>query len=280
MKNVWGWEIPRVEDVIVRDDLHDLMRGVTERILGAIGQKTVSHEVFELLVNEKSNRPVVELEKLLHDKIVRQSEAERELHDGMRNRANIIFSQIAKYLVGDSLADVGCGHGLVSWAARDRFKDILLLDILDYRDPDVSLPFRMYSQTDAPPFERSFDCTLLITVLHHAIAPLELLKIVWGCTRQRLIIIESVFGVTGKSTDSPLPQFDTPTQLCYAVFCDWFYNRVLNQDVSVPYTFNTPEKWREIFRKLPATIAAEADLGVDLDIVPEHHFIFVLDRAA
>jgi hypothetical protein len=29
---------------------------------------------------------------------------------------------------------------------------------------------------------------------------------------------------------------------------------------------------------LPAAIAAEDDLGVDLDIVPEHHFLFVLDK--
>jgi hypothetical protein len=188
-----------------------------------------------------------------------------------------ISSQTEKYFVGESLADVGCGHGLVGWAARKHFNDILLLDIVDYRFSEVELPFVGYSDGDTPPFKHAYDCNLLITVLHHASDPLRLLKDVWQQTRKRLIIIESVFGVHASRAVSPLPHLDQEAQLSYAVFCDWFYNRVLNQGVSVPYNFNTPDNWREIFTKLPARLSFEEDLGVDLDVVPEHHVLFVLD---
>lgn len=279
MKNAWNYAVPSIEEIITRSDLRNLISDVTHKMLRAVGESSsTTNEVIKLLFDKKSARDVLELEKLLHGKIVLKRSDQENVQKGMRERAEIIFRQIEKYLQGESLADVGCGHGLVGWAARKYFTDILLLDIVDYRDKEVTLPFVRYSEGESPPFGRSFDCTLLITVLHHAVAPLELLRKVWQSTSKRLIVIESVFGVAASNADSPLPSLDQSTQLSYAVFCDWFYNRVLNQDVSVPYNFNTPENWRQIFLTLPATIAAEDDLGVDLDIVPEHHFLFVLDK--
>lgn len=116
------------------------------------------------------------------------------------------------------------------------------------------------------------------SALHHAHDPLRLLESVWRQTSKRLIVIESVFGVDASKTNSPLPHLDQAAQLSYAVYCDWFYNRVLNQDVLLPCNFNTPDNWRQIFSKLPAKVSCEENLGVDLDIVPEHHFLFVLDK--
>jgi SAM-dependent methyltransferase len=216
---------------------------------------------------------------VLHEKIFPQGKDQNQLRDGMRARAKAISSQIGKYFQGESLADVGCGHGLVGWSARKYFKDILLLDVIDYRDAEVTLPFVEFSANEDPPFGRSFDCTLLITVLHHAHDPMRLLESVWRQTRKRLIVIESVFGVDASNSHSPLPRLDQAAQLSYAVYCDWFYNRVLNQGVFVPYNFNTPDNWRQIFSKLPAWVSFEENLGVDLDIVPEHHFLFILDKA-
>lgn len=279
MKNEWNVEIPSIEEIIARPDLRNLIASVTHKMLRAVGEwSSATDEVINLLFDKNAARDVLDIEKLLHNKIQSKRSDQENVQKGMRQRARTIAGQIEKYLQGESLADVGCGHGLVAWSVRKHFRDILLLDIVDYRDEDVALPFVRYAGNELPPFERSFDCSLLITVLHHATSPLELLNNVWEHTRRRLIIIESVFGVGASKAASPLPNLDQPTQLAYAVFCDWFYNRVLNQDISVPYNFNTPDNWRQIFRTLPATITAEEDLGVDLDIVPEHHFLFVLDK--
>ena len=279
MKNAWSYEIPRIAEVIDQPEHREWIEEVTQRMLGAAGKSPAAAQAtIDFVFDKNSPRETLELERVLHDKIFSKGKDQNQVRDGMRLRARIISSQIERYFQGESLADVGCGHGLVGWSARKHFNDVLLLDIIDYRDAEVALPFVEYSANEDPPFGHAFDCTLLITVLHHAHAPFRLLESVWRQTRKRLIVIESVFGVTARNANSPLPGLDLATQLSYAVYCDWFYNRVLNQNVFVPYNFNTPENWRKMFMKLGARIHAEEDLGVDLDIVPEHHYLFVLDK--
>ncbi len=278
MKNTWNYEIPPIVELIKRPELRDLLSEATLKMLRAARQSSKAAEaIVDTLFVSQASRTVDELEKSLHSKIVFGDEERRGIRSGMHKRASIIFAQIEKYLQGDSLADVGCGHGLIAWLARKHFREIELFDVVDYRDRNVKLPFIKFSENDSPPLNKLFGCTLLITVLHHASNPLNLLREVWRQTEKRLIIIESVFGVGTSQADSPLPRLDEDIQLSYAVFCDWFYNRVLNQGVPVPFNFNTPQNWRKIFAGLPATISFEEDLGVDLDIVPEHHFLFVLD---
>ena len=279
MNNSWNYEVPSIADILDRPGLKYLIIEVTHTILRAAGQSpAVAQEVIDFLFDQHSLRSPLELEKVLHRKLFLDSKHKRQLREGMRGRAHVISLQIEKYFRGESLADVGCGHGLVGWSARKHFKETVLFDVSDYLDPDVTLPFVEYSESEDPPFEHPFDCALLITVLHHAYDPVKLLKSVWNHTRKRLIVIESIFGVVASNAKSPLPGLDQATQLCYATYCDWFYNRVLNQDVCVPYNFNTPEGWRSVFSELPAIVSFEENLGVDLDIVPEHHFLFVLDK--
>jgi ubiquinone/menaquinone biosynthesis C-methylase UbiE len=279
MKNSWNYDLPRIEDIIAVPHFAPLIWKVTRKMLRAVGESpAVIDEIVALLFDAGRSLSVLELEQVLHQRIHHEISERGKWRQGMYQRAEVIVSEIEKYFQGDSLADVGCGHGLVAWLSRKHFKDILLVDISDYRDVEVALRFVEYAEGERPPLGHSFDCTLLITVLHHARDPLSLLESVWRQTERRLIVIESVFGVHASQAESPLPHLDQQTQLAYAVFCDWFYNRVLNQGVSVPYNFNTPEKWREVFKKLPAVLAFENDLGVDLDIVPEHHFLFVLDK--
>lgn len=278
MKNSWDHKIPHVSEIIAHPDFRVLLCKVVFEILSVIDQSPDDIQtIIDILLDSKF-QDIQKLEKLLHSKIVAQERDKTKINRGMLERAKIIASQIEKYLQGESLIDIGCGHGLVSWQVRRHFSDILLVDIVDYRDPEVLLPFVIYDENEFLPLDYSYDCSLLIAVLHHARDPLKLLKDVWQHTSGRLIIIESVFDVGSSSANSPLPQLDQLMQLYYAVFCDWFYNRVLNQGVSVPYNFNTPKNWRKIFETLPAKISTEVDLGVDLEIVPEHHFLFVLDR--
>lgn len=279
MKNAWNYDIPGIDEITSNYDLKDMIGKIVHGILGVAGlSPNISQEIVDTLFNKHSWSNVLELERILHNKIHSQVNMNDKLQTEMYKRAQIIHSEIQKYFCGESLADIGSGHGLISWFSREQFKDIVLFDVVDYRDPEVTLPFISYAGDEYPPFDRSYDCTLLITVLHHASDPLKLLEDVWQHTRKRLIIIESVFDVSPGTVISPLHKFDQYTQFVYAVFCDWFYNRVLNQDVFVPYNFNSPQNWRHIFESLPAKIFSEEDLGVDLDIVPEHHFLFVLDK--
>jgi SAM-dependent methyltransferase len=279
MINAWSYELPGILDIVSRESLRDTLNGIVEKILGSLGKSDSDiQKITEVLFDFSLADDVLILEKILHKMIGANNSSQERIISSMQDRSEIIFSEIQKHLCGESLADVGCGHGLVSWLARNKFQNITLFDVIDYRDPKVSLPFLKYDENQDTPFTDSFDCTLLITVLHHAQNPHELLKNVWKHTKQRLIIIESVFGITQSGKKSPLYNLNEEEQRCYAIFCDWFYNRVLNQDVPVPYNFNTPQNWRNIFQGLSAKVSIEEDLGIDINIVPEHHFLFVLDR--
>jgi SAM-dependent methyltransferase len=281
MINDWDHEMPEILDIVSRESLRDTLNEIVKKILGIL-EKSDSEiqEITNILFGSILVNNVEVLEKTLHSMIGDNKSSQAKITYEMQNRAEIIFKEIEQHLCGDSLADVGCGHGLVSWLARTKFKEVTLFDVVDYRDSKVfSLPFLRYDESQEKPFTGDFDCILLITVLHHAKDPEKLLKYVWERTKKRLIIIESVFGVTQNKNQSPLYDLNEEEQCCYAVFCDWFYNRVLNQDIPVPYNFDTPQKWKTHFQeKLSATVSYEEDLAIDIPIVPEHHFLFVLDK--
>jgi hypothetical protein len=109
---------------------------------------------------------------------------------------------------------------------------------------------------------------------------MTLLKESWKVTKQRLIIIESVFGVHTRSPSAPyeLAQLAEPEQIAYAVFVDWLYNRVLHDNIPIPYNFTTPARWLEVFANHAMRVAEVKNLGQDLKIAPELHYMFVLER--
>jgi SAM-dependent methyltransferase len=192
----------------------------------------------------------------------------------------VIKGQIEPFLEGDSLLDIGCGNGMVASLLKDRFKHIQLLDVVEYLPPGLGLPFLLYKEGDALPVTNSFDTVLLLTVLHHSSNPLELLKLAWGATKKKLIIIESVVGIHNleSGVNYELVDSSDDNQIAYAAFVDWFYNRVLHDDVPVPYNFTTPEKWISVFAGQHMKLAGAMHLGQDIDIGPEYHILFALQR--
>ena len=187
----------------------------------------------------------------------------------MAERAVQIVAQISPYVVGQRIADIGCGDGLVSAAfAPDR--EVVLTDVVDYVDKRVPIPLVLYGGAGPLPIAPSVDSSLLLTVLHHAEDPVALFEETARVTRQRIIIIESV--VPPSDAESFASEFE------FAAFFDWFYNRVLHKDVPVPYNYNSTNGWTALFQAHGWQIANVIDLGRDQPLVPEHHMLFVLDR--
>jgi len=277
-QNAWGWQVPSVQEILCHMSLRPLIEKVTKQMLSAIGLADSEAAAVVGFIFESKTNDTAALENDLHVLISAGETNQGKIRQGMRDRGNVIAGQIRKYITGNSVADVGCGHGLVSFNLKTNNRRFHLFDVLDYRDPIVDLPFSKLESADESQIDGMFDTALLITVLHHADEPLALLKHVWQHTSHRLIVIESIFGARPGKANSPLPTLDQETQLCYAVYCDWFYNRVLNRGVPVPFNFDTPDRWVKTFERLPAKVCVQRDLGVDLNIVPEHHFLFVLDK--
>ena len=110
--------------------------------------------------------------------------------------------------------------------------------------------------------------------------PLELLKQAWQATRKRLIIIESVVGVhqVKPSIRYEIADLTDANQIAFAAFVDWFYNRVLHDDIPVPYNFTTVENWESIFLQYKMHRLETIDFGQDIEIGPEYHVLFVLEK--
>jgi hypothetical protein len=110
--------------------------------------------------------------------------------------------------------------------------------------------------------------------------PIELLRQAWQATRKRLIIIESVVGVhhVEPTIRYEIAELSDANQIAFAAFVDWFYNRVLHDDVPVPYNFTKVENWLSTFLEHRMHLVQTTHFGQDIEIGPEYHILFVLEK--
>jgi hypothetical protein len=120
--------------------------------------------------------------------------------------------------------------------------------------------------------------------MHHANCPLQVFAEALRVSRGRIIVIESVFGV--QPTDVPRGDDRAQTfvnlgdaQAQFLAFIDWFYNRVLHDEVQVPFKFNSPAGWREVFKDFGARELLVEHLGLDQPLVPEYHTLHIVEKA-
>jgi len=220
---------------------------------------------------------VLELEERLQH-TVSSLVSPQVMREALDRRALLISEQVAPYIVGDSLLDIGSGDGMVSWLLRERVSRIVLTDVHHYLDPRINLQMHNYCQGQPLLVDDTFDTCMLLTVLHHAEDPEGLLCETRRVCRNRAIVIESVYGVPpDPQGNKVISLMDFERQRKYATFIDWLYNRVFHDGVPVPYNFNTPRGWRKLFTAKGWSIFREIDLGIDQPLVPEYHFLFVLE---
>lgn len=282
LTNAWGHRVPQVQEVLADPSLRPLIVGLLAKVGGLVGLTTDG--VCELLAvlrdPETGRSSTLDLERRFKVHLRLQGRSEK-LIEAVDQRSAIAVAEIGPWLSGHSLLDIGCGNGLVARAVANRFQEIQLLDVLNYLDPRVTLPFIRYVEGAPLPIDRQWDTVLLLTVLHHSVDPAFLLREAWRATKHRLIIIESVFGVRTSSPSSPyaLSSLSRGSQIGFAVLVDWLYNRVLVDDVPVPYNFTTPARWQALFAAEGMGLVEARNLGQDIDVAPELHYLFVLERS-
>jgi SAM-dependent methyltransferase len=279
--NIWKQPIPSPQSVILDATLRPYIYQYLDKVLALFGLSKDAIKSFNELAGEEAvleRDNVVAYERALKHGLIGLVVPANE-DQALNQRAAIIYGQIAPYLCGDSLLDIGCGNGLIADLARGHFKEIQLLDVVRYLPNALHLPFKLYTEGQ-PLIDHPFDTVLLLTVLHHSKNPVELLKLAWNATAKHLIIIESVVDVHKAEPSASYELLGLPIedQIAFAAFVDWFYNRVLHNDVPVPYNFTTPEQWRSIFLENNMRLAQQVHLGQDIDIGPEYHILFVLEK--
>ncbi len=149
-----------------------------------------------------------------------------------RPRINPILNEITPYLrKNDRILDIGSGSCVVAKRLQDSGYEVTLLDVID---KSVYSDFRpiIYDGKKIPFPNNSFDVAFLITVLHHAREPIEVLREATRVAR-RIIVMEDLYkGLLQK----------------YLTFVmDSFLNR---EFFGHPHTNMTEEHWREVFDKL------------------------------
>jgi SAM-dependent methyltransferase len=280
--NCWGITVPSPQEALLDPRIQPFIQEYLHNVLRAFGLRTEAIVRFqETAVQCADQEDIVtayesELKKALTNQTNEGSEGR-----ALNHRASIIYNEIRGFFVGASLLDIGCGNGLVSFLAKNHFREHLLVDVVDYKPPTVDLPFRLYKEGYSLLVDKAFDTVFLLTVLHHSTNPLQLLENAWRVTGRRLIVIESVIGikVVPQGIKYNLSDADDRAQVAYAAFVDWFYNRVLHDGVPVPYNFTSVEEWERTFRENDMPLLQTIHLGQDIDIGPEYHVLFVLEKA-
>ena len=281
--NIWGHHIPTPQAVILNPKLRTYINGYLSKVLALFGLKDSAIERFQSLAVQTAKKEqddtLVAYERDLKAGLIGQTIRHSE-DEALTHRAEIIYEEIKSYFVGDSLLDIGCGNGLISSLAQKHFKQVQLLDVVEYVPRALNLSFMPYTEGHQLPINESFDTVLLLTVLHHSNDAVELLKLAWKATKKRLIIIESVVGIHQVTPPAryELATLNDEDQIGYAAFIDWFYNRVLHDDIPVPYNFTTVDIWESIFSKNKMRLVRTIHLGQDIEIGPEYHILFVLEK--
>ena len=240
------------------------------------------------------------------------------LKETLLDRSQLLNRQISELLKihgpknrnNSAVLDLGCGDGLVSLALNRstvedvHLKEFTVADVRDYRSNRVKTRFDwtlLPERYHHLPIKKRFDVVLLITVLHHALHPLEVLEAAIKNLRPGgiLVVCESCVdvrpsalnrydglfrrsGYEGNHLMEDYLALSEDQQMIYGIFTDWFYNRVLHQDdVPVPYNFHSPHGWADIFRNLPDVdkVFNFAE-GFDQKSVPEFHTFHLISKKA
>ncbi|MFN8394539.1 MAG: class I SAM-dependent methyltransferase [Bacteroidia bacterium] len=125
--------------------------------------------------------------------ILRHGWLRRQAQRSIPPRLKIKLGRISKHLrAGESVLDLGSGHGGLCLALREQGFDVHPVDVVDHSFfPEVKPT--IYDGKVLPFGDGAFDTTLLVTVLHHTPDPDAVLREAARVTRGRIIVMEDIY---------------------------------------------------------------------------------------
>lgn len=298
---------PRISEIVCGSDrLQNYISTVLTVMLQLLRKQEQGH-MFEAgeadtsvasILTDAHTFPLSIYETRAHDTLRRVQVLPTGTPESLRERANRIYRQITREVQGHSVLDLGCGDGRVGeWLAQNDGLEVVLADVYKHSHVDeTGLRFVQIREDGIVPDARQYDATLLLTVLHHSNDPLKTLDEAKKRTRRggKIMVIESVYGID-ESVQEPnrdaytqeithrFKALSSEEQRLANMFFDHLYNRVIHfspdpaKKVNVPFNFNTPDGWKEIFEHAGLRQEKLVFLGFDHPVVPEYHTLHVLE---
>jgi ubiquinone/menaquinone biosynthesis C-methylase UbiE len=297
MKNAFGSELFEIKAIVSDRNVNVSIQSLFFPVLTYLGLQTdKAKKIIADCLDAASNCIDLEdYESQAHGILEKEKVAEK-IPSKLQARANTVYQQIEPHLLAGNVLDYGCGDGQVGeLITKNKKQEVALADVYEHGHiKETKLKFYAFKQGQTAPFtEEQFGNTLAITVFHHSSNPLASLQDVYRVTKTggRVIVIESVYGVTGKKLNSAMQKkaeyylsLSGEQQRKVNIFFDHFYNRVLHYNpnaeskVNVPFNFNTPQGWAKIFSDCGFQQEAVVHLGLDQPTVPEYHTLHVLRK--
>ncbi len=178
-------------------------------------------------------------------------------------RANRIADSIAPFVeMGETVLDCGCGHLLIGQRLqRRRGARVFGVDVMDFNL--TALPLCLCQGEHLAFATAGVDLVCLIAVLHHADRPEALLRESLRVARRRVIVMEDVYR--------------NAFEHALLKGLDWFGNRAISWDMSLPFRFRSEDEWLAMFADLGLRVAAIVSVR-PLPWRPSRHRLFVLDK--
>jgi ubiquinone/menaquinone biosynthesis C-methylase UbiE len=157
--------------------------------------------------------------------------------------------------------DVGAGSMEVAKELSTKVASITGVDVIDINK--TGLPFEIFDGIKLPFPDKSFDCVMIIFVLHHMSfdKQLRLLNECRRVAKRAVIVAEDVFNNTMEKIILGL--LDNS-------------NWLLSKEMSLPHTFRKEKEWENTFRKLSFKKIVKHIMRPN-PLRPSRHRLFVME---
>ena len=168
---------------------------------------------------------------------------------------------VAPWIVGDRVLDLGAGEGHVAAALGRR--GVCAVDVGPYRR--AAVPYTVYDGRRLPFADGAFDTTLLLLTLHHCEAADAVLDEAVRVTRRRLVVTESVYR--------------NARDLFWLRALDGRVNRLRHDgQMLAPLAFRTPDGWEALFASRRLRTVGTRWLGSRWERLLHHPHLWALER--
>lgn len=182
----------------------------------------------------------------------------------LRRYAEGQAAAVAPHIRGRRLLDLGAGEGFVAAALRGR-DNITLCSVDVGRFRKAKVPYVAYDGLRLPFRDQTFDTTLVLLTLHHCAAPEPVLDEAMRVTRQRLIVMESVYR--------------TRIEHFWLNLLDHRVNRYRHGGrMTAAPAFGRPEHWDAFFAARGLATVETRWVGPWWERIVHHPLLYILER--